>query len=126
MTMTTTSVDAEQDFLKRKRLGLLEQQPHLESRQQEQHALDQEDHEVPEEDALQARCGESATAVPAHVEPAGDGCDHTGAAECSGIQKARGVISDSVISICGCPRADAVRAGRASRSANAEQGPRRR
>ena len=44
-----------QDVLQRKRLRFLEQQPHLESRQQEQQALDQIDHEVPKEDALQAR-----------------------------------------------------------------------
>ena len=75
----------EQDIVKRKRLRFLEQQPHLESGQQEQQALDQIDHEVPEEDALQpGRRRDQQRPVPAHIEPAGDGGDHAGAAEMLG------------------------------------------
>ena len=75
----------EQDVLERKRLRFLEQQPHLESGQQEQQALDQIDHEVPEEDALQARRRrDQQRAVPADVEAAGHGGDHAGAAEMFG------------------------------------------
>ncbi len=45
----------EQDVAQREGLGFLEQRPHLESGQQEQQALDQINHQVPEEDALQPR-----------------------------------------------------------------------
>ena len=72
----------EQDIVERKRFRFLEQQPHLESGQQEQQALDQVDHEVPEEDALQPRRrGDQQRPVPADIEPAGHGGDHAGAAE---------------------------------------------
>ena len=57
MTMATTSAVVSSDLLERERLGLFVQQSHLGSRKQEQHALDQKDHEVPEEDALQAGRG---------------------------------------------------------------------
>ena len=72
----------DQDIVKRKHLRFLEQQPHLESRQQEQHALDQEDHEVPEENALQAGGRrDPQRAVPADVEAACHGRENAGAAE---------------------------------------------
>ena len=49
---------------------------------QEQHALDQIDQEIPEENALQAgRRADQAEAVPAHVEPDRHRRQHAGAAE---------------------------------------------
>ncbi len=63
-------------------MPVIHQRARFQPGDQEHQAFDQIDQQVPEEDALQPRGrGDQPRPVPAHVEPAGDGRQHAGAAE---------------------------------------------
>ena len=65
-----------------KGVRLLDQRARLQAGDQEHQALDQIDDQIPEENSLQPRGGRDQTRpVPAHIEPAGDGRQHAGAAK---------------------------------------------
>ena len=62
-----------------------DQRARLQARDEEHHALDQVDQEIPEEDALQpGRRADQPQPVPADVEPGGDGREHAGTARVLG------------------------------------------
>ena len=63
-------------------IGALDQGAGLQPGEQEDESLDDVDDQVPEEDALQPRRrADEERALPAHIEPGGDGREHAGAAE---------------------------------------------
>ena len=66
-------------------MRLFEQGARLQAGDEKHQAFNQIDNQVPEKDSLQPRCkGDQARPDPAHIEAAGDGCEHAGAAEMRG------------------------------------------